>query len=149
MRGKIIEQGDTMKKSLVGGLIALDLLVCYVLVIAVIYYFLLGLEPVLWMIGMLGAQMLLRLLGLQFTWRERTTVRHTGARLSKRARALLGASLACTIVLTIGAAFYLFIRFGWLAALLYSVLSLLVGSIFEASCEVLEVAGKPFAEGLC
>ena len=137
-----------MKNSLLRGLIAVDLLVFYFLVIAVVYYFLLGLDPVLWMAGMLAALVLLRLVGLQLTWRERAAVRYTGERLSKRALALLRSSLACTVVLTIVSAFYLFIHFGWLAAVLYSVLSLIVGSIFEASCEVLEVAGKPSADCL-
>ena len=133
-----------MKNSLLRGLIAVDLLVFYFLVIAVVYYFLLGLDPVLWMAGMLAALVLLRLVGLQLTWRERAAVRYTGERLSKRALALLRSSLACTVVLTIVSAFYLFIHFGWLAAVLYSVLSLIVGSIFEASCEVLEVSGKHY-----
>ena len=129
-----------MKKHLLHGMIAIDLLVFYFLLVVGVYYLLLGSEPVLWMTGVLAVLVLLRLASLHFTWNERGAARRAGARLSKRATAILGSSLACTGLLTIVVASYLFIRFGWLPALLYGVLALIVGGIFEASYEVFEVS---------
>ncbi len=129
-----------MKKYLLGGVIAFDLVVFYFLLGLVVFYYLLGLEPVLWIAGVFAVLVPLRLVGLQLTRGERASARRTGERLSKRSTTLLDSSLACIIILTIGAAIYLFIRFGWLTALLYGVLSLIVGGIFEASYEAFEVS---------
>jgi len=134
-----------MKKHLLHGVIAIDLLVFYFLLIVVVYYLLLGLEPVLWMGGVLAVLVLLRLASLHLTWRERASARRAGERLSKRATAIVGSSLACIIMLTLGAACYLFIRFGWLPALLYGVLALIVGGIFEASYAAFEVSEAAIA----
>ena len=134
-----------MKKHLLHGVIAIDLLVFYFLLIVVVYYLLLGLEPVLWMAGVLALLVLLRLASLHLTWRERASARRAGEQLSKRATAIVDSSLACIIMLTMAATCYLFIRFGWLPALLYSALALIVGGIFEASYEAFEVSETAIA----
>ena len=56
------------------------------------------------------------------------------------AAALLGLSLATITMLTILAGIYLFMHFGWLTALLYAILSLIIASIFEASYEAFETS---------
>jgi len=129
-----------MKKHLLHGAIAIDLLVFYFLFVVVVYYLLLGLQPVLWMTGVLAVLALLRLASLLLTWEERTAARRTGERLSTRAAAIVKSSFAAILMLTVVAAGSLFILFGWLAALLYGLLSLIVGGIFEASYETFEVS---------
>ena len=63
----IVQGGDTMKKYLLRGAIALDLVVFYFLLVLVVFYFLLGLTPVLWMAGVFPVLVLLRYAVLHFT----------------------------------------------------------------------------------
>ena len=56
-----------MKKYLLGGVIAFDLVVFYFLLGLVVFYYLLGLEPVLWIAGVFAVLVPLRLVGLQLT----------------------------------------------------------------------------------
>lgn len=129
-----------MNKYLLRGAIAIDLIIFYFLLILGIFYFLLGWEPVLCMAGVLTTLVLVRLIGLHLTRPERTFTRRTHQRLSDCAAALLSLSLAAIIMLTILAGIYLYMRFGWLTALLYTILSLITASIFEASYETLEAS---------
>lgn len=129
-----------MNKYLLRGAIAIDLIIFYFLLILAIFYFLLGWEPVLCMAGVLTTLVLVRLIGLHLTRPERTFTRRTHQRLSDCAAALLSLSLAAIIMLTILAGIYLYMRFGWLTALLYTILSLITASIFEASYETLEAS---------
>jgi len=129
-----------MNKYLLRGFIAIDFIVFYFLLVLVVFYFLLGLAPVLWMAGVFAVLVLLRLVVLQVTKLERTSARCTGQRLSERSATLLGSSLTSMSILTMVAGVYLFIRFGWLTALLYAVLTLIVASTFEGSYEVVETA---------
>ena len=129
-----------MNKYLLRGAIAIDLVVFYFLLVLVVFYFLLGLTPVLWMAGVFPVLVPLRYAVLHFTKQERAAARRRGERLSRRSTILIGLSLACIIVLTIAADVYLFMRFGWLTALLYTLLSIIIASMFEASYETLEVS---------
>ena len=136
----IHSKGDTVNKYLLRGAIAIDLVVFYFLLVLVVFYFLLGLEPVRWIAGVFTVLVLVRLVGLQLTRPERAFARRTHERLSDSVAALLGLSLATIIMLTIVAGIYLFMCFGWLTALLYAVLSLVIASIFEASYEAFETS---------
>ncbi len=129
-----------MNKYLLRGAIAIDLVVFYFLLVLVVFYFLLGLTPVLWMAGVFPVLVLLRYAVLHFTKWERAAARRRGERLSRKSTILISLSLACISILTIAAGVYLFMRFGWLTALLYAVLSIIIASMFEASYETLEVS---------
>ena len=129
-----------MNKYLLRGAIAIDLIIFYFLLILAIFYFLLGWEPVLCMAGVLITLVLVRLIGLHLTRPERAFTRRTHQQLSDSAAALLSLSLAAIIMLTILAGIYLYMRFGWLTALLYTILSLITASIFETSYETLEAS---------
>jgi len=129
-----------MNKYLLRGAIAIDLIIFYFLLILAIFYFLLGWEPVLCMAGVLTTLVLVRLIGLHLTRPERALTRRTHQQLSDTAAALLSLSLAAIIMLTILAGIYLYIRFGWLTALSYTILSLITASIFETSYETLETS---------
>ena len=129
-----------MNKYLLRGAIAIDLIIFYFLLILAIFYFLLGWEPVLCMAGVLTTLVLVRLIGLHLTRPERALTRRTHQQLSDTAAALLSLSLAAIIILTILAGIYLYMRFGWLTALLFTILSLITASIFETSYETLETS---------
>jgi hypothetical protein len=129
-----------VNKYLLRGAIAIDLIIFYFLLILIVFYFLLGWEPVLLMAGVFTVLALVRLVGLQLTRPERAFARRTHQRLSDNAAALLGLSLATIIMLTILAGIYLFMHFGWLTALLYTILSLIIATIFEASYETFETS---------
>ena len=101
--------------------------------------------PVLYMAGVFTELVLLRYVVLHFTKRERVAARCRGERLSRRSTTVIGLSLACIIMLTIAAGVYLFMRFGWLTALLYAVLAIIIATIFEASYEALEISETPGA----
>jgi hypothetical protein len=129
-----------MNKYLLRGAIAIDLIIFYFLLILGIFYFLLGWEPVLCMAGVLTTLVIVRLIGLHLTRPERTFTRRTHQRLSGWAAALLSLSLAAIIMFTILAGIYLYMRFGWLTAISYTILSLITASIFETSYETLEAS---------
>ncbi|HCJ36554.1 MAG TPA: hypothetical protein DHV65_19950 [Ktedonobacter sp.] len=129
-----------MNKYVLRGVIALSLVVFYFLLSLVVFYFLLGWEPVLRMAGVLTVLVLLRLAGLELTRPERASARRTHERLTDSSAALLGLSFTSIIMFTIVAGVYLFIHFGELTTLLYTVLTLVIASIFEASYEAFEAS---------
>jgi hypothetical protein len=129
-----------MNKYLLRGAIAFDFVFFYFLIVLVVFYFLVGLAPDLWMAGVFASLVLLRFILLQVTRKQRAIARRTAGHVRTSSAILMGFSHVCVILLTIAAGVYLYIRFGWLTALLYGVFALIIAGTFEASYEMFEAS---------